>query len=305
LGTVSVTRVRGDVTESLRRSISLVGSLNLSKVPVLIKPNICTETDDSGGANTSINVTRAVIEEVLRYERRAEVRIIESDSFAKRIERAFEKLGYRQLEDEYQARNCEVSLVNLSKEPAVTLPLNGLYFKEIELPRILLEPRYLISAAKAKTHQITRITGVLKNQFGCLPERNKAVYHRHIDEVVVDVNKAIRPDLCIVDGIVGMEGVYRGRLRKIGVLLCGYEPASVDATLSRLMGFDPSKITHIGLAEKHGLGNTNPQVVGEKVESVRVKFQEPSRLVATLGRNVPGALFPTFSSMYRRFLRRG
>lgn len=303
LDSVSITTFNdGDVTRSLMDTIDLVGGLNPSDAPILIKPNLCVEVDESGGANTSIQVIRGVINGILREEKSAVVRIIESDGSGKYVERAFENSGYFQLEEEYHAHNYNVSLVNLSKEPTITLPLDGLYFKRLKLPKILLQKKYFISIAKAKTHGITQITGVLKNQFGCFPEKNKTTYHRRINQVIVDLNKVIQPDLCIVDGLVGMEGVERGKLRKMGIFICGHNPASTDATLARVMGFNPKKIEHIVLATKHGLGSINPEVIGERVESVTVKFRRPSRIVNLASKYIPKSLYPTASSIYNAIL---
>lgn len=300
-----VSLVKVDViVEALRRCIGLVGGLRLPGAPIFIKPNICTEVDASGGANTSIQVVRAIIDEILREDEDAVIGVVESDSQGKSIEKAFETLGYFQLEDEYRSRGRDVSLINLSKAPTTIIPFKGLYFRELKIPKILLQRKHFISVAKPKTHGLTGITGVMKNQFGCLPEKNKAAYHGSIDRVIVDLNRVIQPDLCLVDGVVGMEGVVRGRLRRLGVFLCGRNPVSTDAVLAKVMGFKPSDIKHLVLAEKCGLGSIHPEVVGERVESVRIKFQRSGGVVGMMGRYIPTPLYPIARYVYRRTLRR-
>ncbi len=66
---------------------------------------------------------------------------------------------------------------------------------------------YFSSVAVAKTHGLTNITGVIKNLFGLLPRKNKSFYHPHINDVIIDLNRFVKLGLCIVDAIVGMEGV--------------------------------------------------------------------------------------------------
>ncbi|MFQ6126426.1 MAG: DUF362 domain-containing protein [Candidatus Heimdallarchaeota archaeon] len=304
LNLVSIAKFDGDIAKTLKNAVDLIGGLSLSNILILIKPNLCAEIDISGGATTDLRLIRALVDEILREKGNSGIRIVESNSEAKYIEKAFNNLGYRQLEEGYQANGYDVSLVNLSKVPTKAVSLDGLYFKKVKLPKILLGPRLFISVAKAKTHELTQITGVLKNQFGCLPEKDKTVYHRHIDKVIVDLNRIIRPDLNIVDGVVGMEGVYKGRLKKLGVLMCGHDPVSVDATLAKVMGFNPLKIKHIVLAERYKLGSTRPTITGEKIESVAIKFRKPKLGTAyKIYLRLPEPISQVIKGAYRKFVR--
>jgi len=192
-----------------------------------------------------------------------------------------------------------LSLVNLSEKPKTSIYFDGLYFDKLELPAILTKPKFFISVAKAKTHSLTFITGVLKNQFGCLPEKDKTRYHRYIDKVIVDLNRILQPDMCVVDALVGLEG-RTGRPIKIGALIFGREPASVDAILTRVMGFNPRRVKHILLAAKYGLGVLDPEVIGNPIESVAVNFRNPITFADILGRRLPETLRPLARRIYRK-----
>jgi uncharacterized protein (DUF362 family) len=159
--------------------------------------------------------------------------------------------------------------------------LDGLYFHDPELPAVLSEPASLTSVAVPKTHGLTMITGVLKNCFGFLPRKDKVFYHPHINEVIVDINRVVRPDVCLVDARVGLEGVITGKPRRINALILGRNPVSVDATMARVMGFQPERIRHLVEAEKYDLGTLHPTILGETVESVKVRFELPGDLKAT------------------------
>ncbi|MFH1328820.1 MAG: DUF362 domain-containing protein [Candidatus Bathyarchaeota archaeon] len=301
MDSVALVKFHRTFFKSLQNALQLIGGLNLTDETILIKPNICVETDPSGGANVNSKTIQAVIDIVLSEKKNSMIKIIEADSVDKDIDKAFENMGFSQLVEKYPKR---VSLVNLSKEPTTTISFDGLHFKSLELPKILLAPNYFISVANAKTHGITGITGILKNQFGCLPQKNKARYHKHINEVIVDLNRIFKPNLSIVDAAFGMEGVVKGKLRKLGVLICGYAPLSVDATLSRIMDFNPSKIKHLTLAQNYELGSFQPKVVGEKIENIKIKFHKPNSLVKELSEHVPQSLRPFAKGMYYRFLAR-
>ena len=64
-----------------------------------------------------------------------------------------------------------------------------------------MEADYLISFAKLKTHSMQVISGIMKNQFGALPEKLKVVYHPHLAEVICDLVRVRPPDFCLVDGL--------------------------------------------------------------------------------------------------------
>ena len=151
----------------------------------------------------------------------------------------------------------------------------GRYFKNPKLPIELTEDNYYISVAIPKTHYLTQITGSLKNQFGLLPRRDQAAYHPDIDDVIVDINSIVCPNLCIFDARVGVERWNGPKTHPMGLLVIGNNVVSTDAIMSRIMGFDPNTITHIRLANESGLGGLDPEVIGENPDDVVVKFRQP------------------------------
>lgn len=297
---VSVVKAEDDFAASLKRGLGLIGGMSLRGLPVMVKPNICVTRDPSGGATTSIDLVKALIDIVLEQDRGTSVRIVESDSDSKWLDEAYENFGYIEMVDAYREAGHDVRLVNLSREPSVEVP-SKYYQDKLRLPKMLLDPNYLISIAKAKTHTLIDVTGVLKNQFGCIPRKDKYVYHSSIDEVVVEVNTHIPPDLCVVDAVTGMEGVIRGRVRDIGVLILGRRAASTDAVLARVMGFNPEEVRYITMASDAGLGRLDPELTGVPVEEVVVRFRKPNRIASRAGRGMPPSLYTAFRSLYEKF----
>jgi uncharacterized protein (DUF362 family) len=131
--------------------------------------------------------------------------------------------------------------------------------------------------AISKTHYLSFITGVLKNLFGVLPRKDQSFYHPKINEVIVDLARIIRPNLNIVDARIGVEGWNGLKTRKLDAFIVGHGAVSVDATMARIMGFDPEAIRHIKDANDYDLGPISPSVVGESVDSMRVKFNVPKK----------------------------
>jgi uncharacterized protein (DUF362 family) len=268
----------GDVRKALEGGIELVGGFGILKSPLIIKPNICTHVDKTGFAVTNVEVVEALVKLVLKEDESLSIKIVESDSESKFADEAFEKYGYKRLEEKMRSSGFDVSLVNLSHSLTVSANLKGLYFNDPKLPDIIVRPRYFVSLAVAKTHPLTFVTGTLKNLFGLLPRKAQSFYHAHINDVIVDLSRFVRPDLCIVDARVGLEGWAGPKTRRINMFIVGRKPVSVDATMARVMGFEPGKIRHLAEAEKYELGTLDPKVLGKSLKSARVKFRSPQGL---------------------------
>ena len=106
--------------------------------------------------------------------------------------------------------------------------------------------------AKMKTHHWTGATLSMKNLFGTVPSGvygwPKNVLHwAGIEECIADLHAAFPRQFAIVDGIVGMEGngPIQGVPKRVGVLVAGSDPVSVDATCCRIMGLDPMQIGYL------------------------------------------------------------
>jgi len=272
---VALVRYDGFIKSSLERVLDLLGGFGSLQQKVLVKPNICTISDGTGYSVTKLDIIEAIIELLLTTDESRSIRIIETDSQSKYAMQAFEKFGYTDYVKDMVGRGFDVSISDLSQPPFHTKEIDGAYSKTYELSEILYEPSYYISVAVAKTHQNAFLTGALKNQFGLLPRKDQGFYHSRLDDVIVDLNRIIKPNLSIVDARVGVEGWNGPKTRPLNALIAGYQPVSVDATMARIMGFEPSQAKHIIDCSKHNLGNLNPTILGESIEDVMVKFKAP------------------------------
>jgi len=278
MDTVALLRCREDFSETLGEAIELIGGIKALDSPVILKPNICTGNDHTGCANVKVEVVEALVDHIVTANRDTEIRVVESDSMSKYADKAFSRYGYRDYVDRLSGRGVNISLHNLSGSPMTQFSYDGYYFKNPMLPVVLEDAGTIASVALAKTHSLTMVTGALKNLFGFLPRKDQGFYHPKIHEVILDLNLMFRSGLCLIDGRTGLEGVISGKPRSLGCIILGRSPVSVDATMARVMGFDPSKIRHIVEAKRYGLGSLNPKVVGDDLENSLVEFRTPSGL---------------------------
>jgi uncharacterized protein (DUF362 family)/Pyruvate/2-oxoacid:ferredoxin oxidoreductase delta subunit len=151
----------------------------------------------------------------------------------------------------------------------------GKFIKQFTLAKGVLEADGLISLAKMKAHALTRITGSIKNQFGCIPGVLKAEFHSKLpsagafSKMLVDLNLYIKPRLYIMDGIIAMEGngPRNGDPRPMHVLLFSTDPVALDAAVCKMVNLDEDLVDPIVYGNEFGLGSSkNIEYVGEPVE---------------------------------------
>jgi uncharacterized protein (DUF362 family) len=238
---------------------------------VLIKVNFITTKTWDSGATTDPIVVEAIIKKLKKLP--LEVFVVESDATVTNADKAFEATGMKEM-----CQQNGIQFLNLRhQKDKVKISIPGCEtLGSITVPRIVKESA-VVSAAKLKTHMATKVTLGMKNMFGLLPDKFKAKYHaKGISKVVVDINTVIKPALTIIDGFVGMEGKgpTDGTPVKMDLIIAGRDVVATDATAARVMGFDPTEISHIRRAYEKGLGNIeNIEVLGSKLEDVKQVFK--------------------------------
>jgi len=256
--------------QSLKKAIELVDGFEIKDgMKVIIKPNLCELISSELGGTTDIRLVEALIK-LLSERAHVKIFIVESDHWAASAEEEFKYLGFADLEKKY---DC-VSLVNISRDRNILVRTSSKRLKTLKVPLVLFDCDRFISVAKLKTHSNEKISGILKNQFGLLPERYKGRHHPYLSEVLTELNKVYAPDLCIVDGITAMEGdgPTEGKPRTCNIILVGKDPVAVDAASAWLMGFKPTSIPHLKHAARMGVGSLNFMLVGDQVKPEKFEF---------------------------------
>ncbi len=249
---VSLIRTRSsakNIADSISEALDLIDlKLNNPVKSVTIKPNLCYYWDAATGYTTDPRIVSGIVDCVReRCGEDVEIKVVEADASAMRTKYAFPVLGYERL-----AKEKNVELFNLSNdvliEKTVHLNKHEISFK---VPQLLLKSDLFINLPKLKIMRATKITCAMKNIFGCIGSPRKLVYHPFLDEAIVGINKILRPHLTIVDGIVAL-----GRFPvKLGLIMAGVDPFSIDWIAAQIMGYNPSKVRFLKVAAKEKLGN--------------------------------------------------
>jgi uncharacterized protein (DUF362 family) len=243
---------------------------------VLLKPNL-VGLDPLGVMNTHPAVIAATRESFLRLGA-SQVLIGDGPAMDRDTEAILESVRLR----EFVGPLARVFVdLNIDDVERVLLATKASRLKELYMPKTVLGADLVVSMPKLKTHHWAGVTLSLKNMFGTVPGScygwPKNVLHwAGIDNAILDINAAVKPDFAIVDGIVGMEGngPIQGTPKACGVLIFGDDPVAVDATCCRVMGLMPERIKYLAAAGTM-LGHINAdkiQQVGEVIAALRSKF---------------------------------
>jgi len=271
--TVSI--VRGtNISDTLPKTLELLGGVESffeAEDNIIIKPNVCGGVPEKIGTYTSIETISKLIKEL--KDKVKKISIAESNSSMYLADQMFEVNGINKI-----ANELGVEVINLSEGPMMEIPLEGGYtFDKIRISEKLAGAR-IVSMPVAKTHCTTEVTLNLKNMFGVLPARKKGKYHKRIDAVLADLNKALPPTLCIVDATTCLEGEgpFHGNTVNLSLIVAGSNSVAVDSVMAKIMGFDPQKIMHIRLASELGLGPKKLdeiEILGNDIGSVARNFE--------------------------------
>ena len=239
--------IRRTPRESLSEALSKLLAPPTPKGPidrVIIKPSIYSS---HFAGNTSSALVGALIH---LFKSIAPVLVVESDNPLRSAEDAFRQSSYHGLEGK------TTTLVNLSKSDLAPVKMAGHLFRSKPMPTLLTGFRMLINAATIKVDPGTSVIGAgMKNLFGLLPEVDKSVYHNRIDDALVDLLQAFKPDLTVVDLteiVIGRR--EEGQVAKVGGVVVGTDPVAVDAFCCNLVGIDAFNVPYIVKAYELGLG---------------------------------------------------
>ena len=205
-------------------------------------------------------------------------------------------------------RKLGVTLVNLREEGFQLVSIPGAEaLPKTYLARAVLEADVVVNLPKFKTHSLTVFTGAIKNMYGCLPEGLRVQYHGAFHGVkfhglLVDLFSAIRPQLHIMDAVVGMEGdgPANGDTRNIGLVLAGSDAVALDRAALAVAGIDPEQVYYLKKAASRGLGTYDHiHVLGENIDAVRIPdFKTSSVSFQIIKRWVPDFFFRTICRQF-------
>jgi uncharacterized protein (DUF362 family)/ferredoxin len=264
-------RGRQSLEEWIRNLLDhdIVSLPNAKEARVLIKPNLNNDLIALTGNSVDL---RVLVSLVHGLQDRGYTSITIADGpnvgiYRKGID-VFARLGVRAL-----AEYLGVQLVDLNHAPGVTVELDSV---AVRVAEICLHADCMISVPKVKTHAEAGMSAAVKNLMGCVVGTDTRLVHRRLAANLMRLNEIIKPDLILVDGLVGMEGngPGDGTPKRLDMMLAGTDPFLIDLLIARLIGLKREQIPCLSLAHQKGYIREQDIAKADTIEPIS-RFEPP------------------------------
>ncbi len=271
---------------------------------VLVKPNLLASREPARAVTTHPAVVRAA----LRAVQDAGGEPVLGDSPGGRNTPANYAALLRRTGLAPVLEECGVESVFFD-EPTAELPSPaGQVYRRFRVAGAVADADAIVSLSKFKTHQLTLVTGAVKNCFGYIPGVAKAEYHlstgqdpRRFAGLLLDLYTARPPVLSVMDAVLGMEGngPSNGTAREVGLLLAAPHAPDLDFVEALLMGIDPLEVPTIAEAAERGIGPgtaSDLELLGVSVDEARPPgFKRPAAHAIT---RVPAPILAAVNRLF-------
>ncbi len=237
-----------------------------SKQPV-IKPNFVSPTIQL--ASSHVDQVRGILDFLTNIY---EGTVIIAEASCYDTKEAYRNFGYLDLLREYP-----VELVDLNDGPFDNITVSSGDGRKLNLrvAHLLLDStKYLISAAKMKTHDTVIVSLSVKNMaMGSIFSDDKKSVHQGIGEAnrfIAGIAGHVWPDLSVIDGFEGMEGdgPSCGEAVPLGVAIASTDALAADRLACEIMGVEFHSVGYLHFCAEQGLGEADLhkiEVLGERV----------------------------------------
>ena len=153
-----------------------------------------------------------------------------------------------------------------------------------------LDVDVIINLPKFKSHQQLVATFAVKNMFGCVSGKHKALWHFRKGRdpldfctLLIEIYKTLAPALTIIDGVLAMDGQgpIHGRTRPLGWLIGGTDPIACERICCKLIGFEPDDLPMLRAAKAVGYGCPDLEsldLLGDPPPEAPCRDFQPARL---------------------------
>jgi uncharacterized protein (DUF362 family) len=264
-----------DMVEKAIDHLGGIESIVKSEDIVALKPNVVTGELSGPGVTTDPRVVEVLIK-LCQDAGAGEVYVVEGAGYFTETSKALKLSGILDLSD----RNGAL-VVDVDKEELIEVEVpNPLLIDKVKVSKIFMEADVRINIPVMKTHDQLLVTLGVKNLKGVIPKSQKREFHRlGVVKAIIDLSKAVKIDLTVLDAIVAMEGLGPsfGPKIRLNTIMASKDIWNLDLVASKIMGFKSSELDYIMEASAHGLLDLtdNIDVLGTPVSKVTRRFERP------------------------------
>ena len=240
---------------SVERAIQLCEGLSSFKSgsSVLIKPNCVFPGSPNKRPKGTVS-NASILDELIKVLKDAgagHITIGEGTILIKELKSStdgcFSWAGITEVANKYGVR-----LQDFNQGPYHKLEFDG---HQIEVAEAVFENDFLVNAPVLKTYTQTRISLGAKHLIGCLSMTSRKTFHeQNLERFIALLNQAIQIDLCLIDGIFGLQkGPFGEDAKPFNILIASPDVIAADMVGAEVMGIDYREVIHLKhLAELKG-----------------------------------------------------
>jgi uncharacterized protein (DUF362 family) len=243
------------VSACLEKQIELLGGLDkfIKKGDsVLLKPNFIAPRP----AQFATQTNPAVIIEIAKLVKDFGARPFVADSPAwADVKTCAGALGLIE-----PLRKLNVPLKSLNRPVKCRIDENGYC---LGISSAALDADAIINLPKFKSHQQLVATFAVKNMFGLVSGKRKAMLHfakgknaGSFCQMLIDIYRFAKPVFTVIDAVEVMDsqGPIQGRTRPLGWLIGGVDPIAIETVCCKLINIEPEIVLIIKQARKINFG---------------------------------------------------
>lgn len=244
-----VVQIQGsDPQQTLTRAMELLGGVSRFVERgdrVAIKPNIGWDRAPKHAANTNPDLVAVMVDLCLKA---GASEVIVTDASCNDANRAYKRSGIGQA-----AYNAGARVFLPREDRFRELALDGRLLKKWPVYTPLVFADKFINMAICKHHNLTAMTGVMKNLYGILGgQRN--LLHQDIHTSIFDLGNFLRPTLVVLDAFRvlvrnGPQGGSFSDTEERNLLVVGTDQVAIDAISARILGNDPMSIGYLKMSD--------------------------------------------------------
>ena len=161
---------------------------------------------------------------------------------------------FREIRNVRESAECPVDIFCIEEELRDTKFVGGFVHDTLRVARRIARADAKVYFPKLKCHCVSKMTGAVKLNIGICSDDERAIRHDFmLNEKIVDLLTVGMPDFIVMDAIdVGMGNEAFPTVRKLGLVLMGANPISVDMVAARLLGYSLEDVPHLALAVERG-----------------------------------------------------
>ncbi|MBM3298507.1 MAG: DUF362 domain-containing protein [Deltaproteobacteria bacterium] len=268
-----------ELSDTVARLLALVRLRPDRGAAVLVKPNLLAPTPPDYLPCTHPLVVRAVCSYLIDHG--CKVQVGDSPTFGNGIEIAG-RIGLTEA-----LADLGIPVVNLDQPKRTRLPSGA----GIAISRVALESDMIVNVPKLKAHHQTRITGAVKNVYGCVTGLRKPLMHllrgtrdSCFERMLLEMWQILPTHVSLMDAVTAMHvrGPNKGAPYPLGLLAASRSPVALDTAVMSILGLTPEDAPLWSTSQRLNQPGSRPEDLDYPLESPTTfdapDFRLPSHL---------------------------